>query len=74
VNLYKLNKYTKENETIIVPGKLLGTGEVDHKVTVAALSFSESAKEKLEKNKSTVYSIHELMKNNPKGKNVRIIG
>ncbi|MBN2458365.1 50S ribosomal protein L18e [Candidatus Woesearchaeota archaeon] len=74
VNLYKLNKYTKEGEIIIVPGKVLGTGEIDHKLTVAALNFSQSAISKLARNKSTVYSIFELMKTNPQGKKVRIIG
>ena len=70
VNVFKINKYTKENETIIVPGKVLGDGELDHNVNVAAWRFSESAKEKI-KNKM---SIEDLMKSNPKGKDVRIIG
>ena len=74
VNLYKLNKFTKENEIVIIPGKVLGTGEVDHQLTIAALNFSQSALTKLLRNKSTVYSIFELMKNNPQGKKVRIIG
>jgi large subunit ribosomal protein L18e len=74
VNLYKLNKYTKENDIVIVPGKVLGAGEIDHKVTIAALSYSESALAKLNSNKSTVYSINNLIKANPEGKKVRILG
>jgi large subunit ribosomal protein L18e len=74
VNLYKLNKYTKENDIVIVPGKVLGTGEINHKLTVAALSYSESALAKLNSNKSTVYSIADLIKANPQGKKVRILG
>ena len=27
VNLYKIDKYSNDNEIIIVPGKVLGTGE-----------------------------------------------
>lgn len=70
VNIGDLNKHTKENETIIVPGKVLGDGELDHNVTVSAWRFSQSAKNKL---KNTV-SIEKLMKDNPKGNKVRIIG
>ena len=70
VNLSKIEKYAKEGETIVVPGKVLGVGEVNKKVTVAALQFSQKAKEKL---KSTL-TISELMKKNPKGQKVRILG
>jgi len=69
VNLNRINKYSKENETIIVPGKVLGTGELDHNVHVAAFSFSEAASNKI-KSKMT---IKELLHKNPKGKDVRII-
>jgi large subunit ribosomal protein L18e len=71
VNLNKLNKYTKENEVIMVPGKILGTGNLDHKLTIASFSITESAKDKL---KGNLISIQELIKKDPKGKNIRIIG
>jgi len=68
VNIHSINRNTKENETIIVPGKVLGTGDIDHKVNVAAFQFSESAKQKI-----NAMSIEQLMKENPKAKGVRII-
>ena len=71
VNLDKLDNHTKENETIIVPGKILGKGELTHKITVAAFSSTETAKGKL---KNNLISIHDLIKKDPKGKNTRIIG
>lgn len=70
VNLWKINKFTKENETIVVPGKVLGVGELDHKVNVAAYQFSEGAKSKID----NFMLIEELMSKNPKGSKVRIIG
>ncbi len=69
VNLEKLNRCTKANESVIVPGKVLGDGELGHKLRVAAFRFSESARGKV-----NAVSIRELMKENPKGKGVRIIG
>ena len=74
VNIYKLDKYTKDNETVLVPGKVLGTGELSHKVNVAAYSFSDGAKEKIMKAKGQCFTIPELLEKNPKGQNVRIIG
>lgn len=71
VNLDKLNKCTKENEIVLVPGKILGTGKLEHNVTVASFSQSESAKEKLKNNLTT---IEDLLKKDPKGKKIRIIG
>jgi large subunit ribosomal protein L18e len=74
VNLTRINRYTKENEIIVVPGKVLGTGELDHRVTIAAYNFSKQALDKIARSKGTVYSIYEFMQKNPKGQKTRIIG
>ncbi len=74
VNLARINRYTKDNETVIVPGKVLGSGELSHKLTVAAWCFSKQAKEKILLSKSIPITIKELIKLNPKGNKVRIIG
>lgn len=73
VNLYKLEKYSKENDTVIVPGKVLGTGDIKHKITVAAFNFSEDALKKISE-KGTALTINEMMKKNPSGKNIKILG
>jgi len=73
VNISKINRFTKEGDTIVVPGKVLGSGELDHKVTVAAFKFSDTARNKIDKVGETM-SINELMEKNPKGSNVRIFG
>jgi len=70
VNLSKINKYANDNEIALIPGKVLGDGEIKKKIQIAALAFSESAKEKFK----NIMSIEELMLKNPQGKNVRIIG
>ena len=55
VNLSRLDRYTKENEVVVVPGKVLGSGELNHKLTIAAYNFSEQALEKIKKSKSSTY-------------------
>lgn len=74
VNVSRINRSTAANEIVIVPGKVLGSGEVDHSVTVAAFSFSTSAKQRIMDAKGKTLSIPELMKQHPQGKNIRILG
>ena len=74
VNLSKLDRVTNDNEIIIVPGKVLGTGILSHKLTIAAWSFSDNAIGKIEQAKSKAISIRELMKEPVEGKRIRIIG
>ena len=73
VNLYKINKTIKDHEIALVPGKVLSLGNLDKKITVAAYRFSKEAKDKINKIGKAI-TIFELMKENPKGKKVRIIG
>ena len=68
VNLEKLNRVTKPKDVVVIPGKFLATGEKKHELTIAAWKCSETVKKKLK-----VISIEELIKQNPKGKNVKVI-
>lgn len=73
VNLSRINRYTSDKDLILVPGKVLGAGDLDHKLTVAALNFSGSAREKIIQAGGSCLSIEELMKENPKGSRVRVM-
>ena len=74
VNLRRLARYAKKNDTVIVPGKVLGAGNLDAPITVAAYAFSDSAKTKIRNAGGESISIPELVEKNPKGKGIRIIG
>ena len=73
VNVDHVSRHTKAGETAIVPGKLLGTGELRHSVNVAAYSFSKQALEKIEAAKGKSYSIEKLIEQNPTGKGVKVL-
>jgi len=49
VNLLRINRFTKAGDSVVVPGKVLSLGELDHKVDVFALGFSTAAREKINK-------------------------
>lgn len=74
VNISRIARHAKKREIILVPGKLLGAGNIDIPVTVAAFHFSESGKKKIEVAGGKVLAIEELMKAKPDGSNVRIMG
>ena len=74
VNLSRINRNTQKNDTIVVPGKVLGTGSLNHSLTVAAFDVSENAKEKLKAARAKYLSIPELVAKNPTGTKVKIIG
>lgn len=74
VNISRLNRYTKDGDTVVVPGKVLGAGNLDHAVNVAAFAFSEQAQSKILKAKGKCLPISELVEKNPRGSGVKIIG
>jgi len=72
VNLYKIDKFSNGKEIIVVPGKVLGTGDVTKKINVYAFKFSQSALEKINKNGKAGHII-DLIKDKTKPSQIRII-
>ena len=70
--MYRINKKTKENDVIVVPGKVLGMGDLDHTLTIACLECSKTARKKIESSGSQLISIEELLELKPKGSGVKI--
>ncbi len=73
VNLSIINRNTEKADVVVVPGKVLASGALDHAVTVASFDASDSAKAKLEGAKGKYITIQELLEKNPKGSKVKII-
>ncbi|MEA3430037.1 MAG: 50S ribosomal protein L18e [Nanoarchaeota archaeon] len=73
-NLYRINRYTRDDEIALVPGKVLSLGNIEKKITIAALNFSDHAIIKINAAGAKAITIKELLKQNPEGKKVRIIG
>ncbi len=63
VNLRKLNSLNEKfkGKTFVVPGKVLSSGELNGKVRVAALGFSETAKQKINELKGEALSLNDLI-------------
>ena len=73
-NLSRVNRHAPEGVTILVPGKLLGSGELTNSHTIAAYSVSTGAREKIEAAGGRIMTYGELMNENPTGTGVVILG
>ena len=74
VNLSKIEKYADSGSTVLVPGTVLGSGQLTKKdVTIAALRFSGSAKKLIAQQGGKMTSIETLVKSNPEGKSVVLL-
>ena len=74
VNISKLEYNVNKNSKVLIPGKLLGSGNISKKMTVSAYSFSETAKSKVEAAGGKCVSYNDFIKTNPKGTDVVVIG
>lgn len=73
VNLSRLNRNTAEGEVVAVPGKVLGAGGLSHPLTVAAFSFSETARRKISLAKGRALSLKELLDSGIPPSKIRIM-
>ena len=74
VNLTRINKTTKENDILFVPGKVLGTGNISHKITLSSFSMSVTAAKKIIQTGGSIITYSDMIKKYPTGKGVIIFG
>jgi large subunit ribosomal protein L18e len=73
VNISRINRNSSEGDTLVIPGKVLSYGDLDHKATIAAYDFSQTAIDKIVSSGGEAISIEDLIRRNPKGSGVKII-
>ncbi|MBT3691461.1 hypothetical protein HOG16_04435, partial [Candidatus Woesearchaeota archaeon] len=71
INLDGLNSV--EGDKIMVIGKVLGEGDIERKIKISAIGFSESAKEKLKKAGCEIKTIEDEINKNKKLEGVKVI-
>ena len=74
LNLGQIDRCVGDNETVVVPGKVLGTGSLSHKITLCSFSRSTTGAKKVVQSGGKVIGFSQLVKDNPTGKGVKIIG
>lgn len=72
VNLGRIDRYAREDEVVVVPGKVLGSGTLRKSVTVAAVDFSSTAETKIEQ-VGEAMPLEQAINQHPEGSRVRVI-
>src|SRR3989344_8198026 len=74
LNFSDLQRHTKSGETVLLLGKLLATGILKNKLTIAVWNSRSEAHEAVKISGSSIISISELIKKNPKGTGIKVLG
>lgn len=72
INLSRIDSNLSIGEVAVIPGKVLGTGSLSKKITIAGWKFSDEAKLKIKAAGCAAINFKELIKKKPK--KMRIIG
>jgi len=72
VNVARLAR-VGDASAVFVPGKVLGTGNIEKKLNVGAFSFSASARSKIEGAGGKTFTIEEFVKKYPGGSGVALV-
>jgi large subunit ribosomal protein L18e len=72
VNVARLAR-VGDASAVFVPGKVLGTGNIEKKLNVGAFSFSASARSKIEQAGGKALSVEEFVKKYPEGSGVALV-
>ncbi len=71
INLSELSEIKENN--ILVPGKILGEGDIKKKIKISALGFSKQARDKLKKAGCETRTIKQEIESNPSLKGVKVL-
>ena len=73
VNLSHLSRYSSEETTVVVPGKVLGAGKLNHPISIAAFKFSGTARRKIVGAGGKALTIQQLLEQNPSGRSITLM-
>jgi len=74
INLYRIGQLTKDNDTVVFPGKVLGTGNIPHKITLCSFSISNSGANKIIEAGGKIINFEEMINQFQTGKGVTMLG
>jgi len=73
MNLEEIERKVASGDKILVPGKVLSSGNLSKKLKIVAWSISDKAEEKLKESKSEFVLLVDEMKKNPELKDLKVL-
>ena len=74
INLKRIDALTKENDVVFFSGKVLGTGEISHKITLCSFATTNYAARKIKESGGKLVVVFDMIEKYPTGKGVNLIG
>ena len=74
INVNKIDELTKDNDVVVFPGKVLGTGNISHKITLCSFSISNSGANKIIESGGKIINFEDMINQFPTGKGVIMLG
>lgn len=74
INVNRIGELTKEGDMVAFPGKVLGTGNITHGITLFAFSISNTAADKISKAGGSIISHESATEKNPTGRGIVLLG
>ena len=72
VNISDIERNSSEGDTVVVPGKVLGSGRLSKEVNVAAFKASSGARDEIEEQGEFMF-IQDLFEENPEAEGLQVI-
>jgi len=73
LNVTHVSRSTKPDSLVLIPGKLLGAGVINHRVVIGAFEYSAAAHEKIEQAGGQCMALKDFVSRYPRGSNVTIM-
>jgi len=73
LNVGHLERLTRPDETVVVPGKVLANGPLSKRLVVGAFAYSTEARAKIHAAGGTALTLHDLLRSKPDGAGVRLL-
>ena len=74
INVNRIGRLTKDGDVVVFPGKVLGTGNIPHSITLFSFSISNTAASKIIKAGGRIVSQKDIVENTPTGRGVILLG
>lgn len=74
INVNGIEKLTKDGDVVVFPGKVLGTGDITHDISLFCFDISKTAASKVKSAGGRILDYKTLIDERPKGTGVVLLG
>ena len=73
-NVNSIDAHTRQDDVVVFPGKVLGTGTISHRISLFCFGISESAASKIRQAGGRILDHTSIVSERPTGREVVLLG